>query len=221
MKRFIFLFIFISLSSIASAQIRLGVRSGLTFNNLLYLQPQDPDLKSNSREFIYFNAAAVANYKINNFFSLQTEFIYTKLGKDYTQHSYQTNIFGDVYTNYTPIKIRLQYLEIPVLAKLTLFGNNKVNFDILAGGFAGYKLSAQQKTDDAPFHNTSGDYTSWNAGITIGLGFSIMKQRMFFEMRANRGLLNINTQNDKVNTSQAMYTIGYYLFRKKTNYTSE
>jgi hypothetical protein len=123
-------------------------------------------------------------------------------------------MFGDVYTNYTDVKIRLHYFEIPVLAKLTLFGNNKGHLDILAGAFAGYNISAKQKTRDASFQNTSNNYTAWNAGITFGLGFSIMKQRMFFEMRFNRGLVDIN-KNTTANTIQGMYTIGYYLFRGK------
>ncbi|HSY62935.1 MAG TPA: porin family protein [Cytophaga sp.] len=214
MKRCILLFALITISLTASAQIRLGIRTGLTFNDLLYIHTQDPDLKSNSTEFVHFNATAVANYKITTFFSLQTEFIYTSLGKNYTQHTYHTTMFGDVYTSYENVKIRLQYLEAPLLAKLTLFGNNKVNLDILAGGFAGYNLSAKQKTGDGSFQNTSSEYTSWNAGITIGLGFSIMQQRMFFEMRANRGLVNIG-KTTKVNTIQGMYTVGYYLFRGK------
>jgi len=215
MKKSISLFILFTFISIsASAQIRLGVRTGLTFNNLLYTQTQDPDLKSSSSEMVQWNAATVANYRFNTFFSLQTEFIYTILGKNYTQHTYYTDMFGDVYTNYDNIKIRLQYFEIPLLAKFTIFGNNKANLDILAGAFAGYKLSAKQKTGDESFHDKSSDYTSWNAGITLGIGFSIMQQRMFFEMRANRGLVNIN-ENTKVNTIQAMYTVGYYLFRGK------
>ncbi|MBC7450410.1 MAG: PorT family protein [Cytophagales bacterium] len=214
MKHTILLLILITISATASAQIRLGVRAGLTFNDLLYIQTQDPDLKSNSTDLIHFNAAAVANYKINTFFSLQTEFIYTTLGKDYTQHTYYTNMFGDVYTHYTDVKIRLQYFEIPLLAKFTVFGNNKANLDILAGGFAGYTLLAKQKTGDASFQNVSNDYTAWNAGVTLGLGLSIMKQRMFFEMRFNRGLVDIN-KNTNVHTSQGMYTVGYYLFRGK------
>lgn len=209
---FFILFTFISIS--ASAQIRLGVRTGLTFNNLLYTQTQDPDLKSSSSEMIQWNAAAVANYRFNTFFSLQTEFIYTILGKNYTQHTYYTDMFGDVYTKYDNVKIRLQYFEIPLLAKFTFFGNSKVNLDILAGGFAGCKLSAKQKTADDAFQNVSSDYTSWNAGVTLGVGFSIMQQRMFFEMRFNRGLIDIN-KNTKVNTAQGMYTVGYYLFRGK------
>ena len=214
MKRILLLLTLIILSTAASAQIRLGVRAGLTFNDLLYIQTQDPDLKSNSTELIHFNAAAVANYKINTFFSLQTEFIYTTLGKDYSQQTYHTTMFGAVYTNHTPIKIRLQYFEIPALAKFTLLGNSKVNLNILAGAFAGYNISAKQKTGDAAFQNTSSNYTAWNAGITFGLGFSIMKQRMFFEMRFNRGLVDIN-KNTNVNTIQGMYTVGYYLFKDK------
>lgn len=211
MKRTILLLILIALSTAASAQLRVGARAALTFNNLLYFQTQDPDLENSSTEMIQWNAAAVANYRINTYFSLQTEFIYTILGKNYTEHTYHTNMFGDVYTDYDNVKIRLQYFEIPLLAKFTIFGNNKVNLDILAGGFAGCKLSAKQKTADDTFQNVSSDYTSWNAGVTLGVGFSIMQQRMFFEMRFNRGLIDIN-KNTKVNTAQGMYTVGYYLF---------
>lgn len=215
MKRTTLLLILLVLSTTVSAQLCLGSRGGLTFNNLLYIETQDPDLENSSTEMIQWNAAIVANYRFNTFFSLQTELVYTTLGKNYTKHTYHTNIFGDVYTDYDNVKIRLQYFEIPLLAKFTLFGNNKANLDILAGAFAGYNLSAKQKTGDGSFQNISNDYTSWNAGITIGLGFSIMQQRMFFEMRGNRGLVDINNTNEKVNTTQAMYTVGYYLFRGK------
>jgi hypothetical protein len=215
MKRIILLIPFIILTTSASAQLRLGARAGLTFNNLLDMHTQDLDLKNNSRDMIRWNAAAIANYRFNTLFSLQTEFIYTILGGNYTKHIYHTDMFGDAYTNYDNVKIRLQYFESPLLAKFTLLGNQKVNINILAGPFAGYRLAAQQKTEDASFQNASSDYTSWNAGFTIGLGFSIMKQRMFFEMRFNRGLTDVNKNNERINTAQAMYTVGYYLFKGK------
>ena len=138
------------------------------------------------------------------------------------------------------MKISMQYLEIPLLAKFTIFGNHKVNLDITTGAFVGYRLSARQQTNDNQFHwpedtrpigfggevyekitdyppqNVTADYTIFNAGYSFGFGLSIMQQCMFFEMRANRGLVNINaTDGRRVNTLQLQYTVGYYLFRGK------
>jgi len=214
MKHFYLLLIFISISTTSFAQFRFGVKIAMTQNDLFFIRTQGSD-KSVTPFLMYsMNGGVVANYKFNNVFALQSELIFNTLGKNYSQERTYTNINGDEITMDTDVKIRLHYLEIPLCAKFTLFGNQKVNLDLLAGAFAGYTLSAKQKTDDESFQKVSGDYTTLNAGYTVGVGLSVMKQRLFFELRGNRGLVNINASDGtKINTFQMQYAVGYYLFR--------
>jgi len=211
MKGIILLILFLALSTSSYGQFRFGAKVSLGFNNLTNLSDDALSLPMYT-----FSGGLTANYTFTKIFSLQSELILNTLGKNFTKYSSYVNFYGDPIQTDETIKIRLHYLEIPLLAKFTIFGNQKVNFNVLAGAFAGYRLSAKQKIGDDAFQNVANDYTNFNAGYSLGFGLSCMKQRLFFELRGNRGLVNINASDGaKINTIQGQYTVGYFLFSGK------
>jgi hypothetical protein len=130
----------------------------------------------------------------------------------------------------------MNYLEIPCMGKIS-FGD-EITFDVLAGAYVGYLLSAKQSTDngklnmpgdttykafygpepktiDYPIHNVRSDYTTFNSGVLVGMSVTI-HDKVTLEVRLNRGLVNINRNAAaKVNTIQAQVSVGWYMFRHK------
>ncbi len=133
----------------------------------------------------------MANYKLSRRFSIQSELIYDALNSRYVKFIYYTGWNGDLNFVVNDFSLKMKYLEIPVLAKIS-FGR-KATFDLFAGGFAGCLLTAKQstysdklyvpedvqsypvqepypKTIDYPPHSVRTDYTAFNAGILVGCG---------------------------------------------------
>jgi hypothetical protein len=130
----------------------------------------------------------------------------------------------------------MNYLEIPCMGKIS-FGD-EITFDVLAGAYVGYLLSAKQSIDNAqlempvdtiyqgsygpepkridyPIHNVRSDYTTFNAGVLVGMGVTI-HDKVTLEICLNRGLVNINKMGSaKINTIQTQVSVGWYMFRHK------
>jgi hypothetical protein len=130
----------------------------------------------------------------------------------------------------------MNYLEIPCMGKIS-FGD-EITFDVLAGAYVGYLLSAKQSTDngklnmpgdttykafygpepktiDYPIHNVRSDYTTFNSGVLVGMSVTI-HDKVTLEVRLNRGLVNINKMGSaKINTIQTQVSVGWYMFRHK------
>lgn len=240
MKKTILLVLIGFISSICHAQLSAGLKLNWTVNkfrinntdaNVEYYNKGIYDVSS-----LTLSGGLMANYKMDKHFSFQSELIYNPFNAGFGKQESYTNNEG--YLDYAgnDFKVQQDYLEMPLLAK-TSFGH-KVTFDVLAGGYVGYLLSAkqstfdgklslpsetiynawqgyQQKIIDYPKQNARSTYTSFNAGVLIGLGITV-NDRMIFEVRLNRGLVNIKkTGSEKINTMQAQFTVGYFLFRQK------
>ncbi len=217
MKKSFLLLLSIILSISVHAQFRFGLKASMTNSGFFY--PYTTNAIYTPLPKILANAGIVANYKICKWFSMQAELIYnpfstsTKVTNDYV--NFYTGGFDEENST---MKVRTQYLEIPLITKFTLFGNQKVNLDIFAGGFIARRIaSVKQHLDHNPAFNANSDYTTLNAGFTSGIGLSIMQQRMFFDIRTTRGLMNIHPDSEdfKITTVQGACTVGYYLFRGK------
>lgn len=213
MKRILLSLLLIVLSTASYAQLRVGIKAMLTSNSLHV----NPDSSVAETDMIRGNAGIMANYRFSKRFSLQAELNFTTHGKNYCIDGLpHANQYGYEVTDRTLINIRLHYLELPLLAKVSLFSSQKVTFDMSAGPFIGYKLAAKQKTEGSDYQNTTSDYTRLNAGYQISFGFSVMKKRLFFEMWGSRGFVPINTADaTKITTMQAGVAVGYYLCNGK------
>lgn len=236
----IFLFIILYISASESfAQLKFGLKINWTANKFILKLPENQQSSSSSqglKSYFGLSGGALANYKLNRSFSLQSEFIFNAFSTSFYKMEYYINYNGDRRMAGNDFNIQMQYLEIPMLGKISV--GNKVTFDIVAGGFVGYRLSAKQSTQDAqldlpqdlpydpmmdpkqiripyPTQNVSSDYTKFNAGVLVGCGVT-MRDLLVFEIRVNRGLADIYKAEDtKIKTLQGQFTVGYYLFRQK------
>jgi hypothetical protein len=229
MKKII-LFLFVLSSTVCHAQLSAGLKLNWNVNrfNINYFgtnqEFNDPGL--GPEEIISFGGAAMVKYTLNHHFSIQSELIFNPFKTNFIKIEYYTNWQGETDYTYNSFKINMNYLEIPAIAKVS-FGNI-VTVDLFAGAYIGYLLSAKQSSYngllrlpnqfipvDYPTHNVRKEYTSFNAGILGGMGITL-RDRVIFELRLNRGLININKNGSaKIHTLQGQFSVGWYMFRHK------
>lgn len=246
MKKIV-LFIALSISVNTSfAQLSLGLKISRNASKFIFKTPDNQQISGSSQGFksVYgLSGGIMANYKLTHRFSLQSEILFDALNTSYYKTEYYTNYSGDYRAATNDFSVEMQYLEMPLLGKVS-FGN-KATFDIFAGGFIGYKLSAKKSTQDGqldlpidspydpmmdpqqiripypPDQDVHSDYSNFNAGLLIGCGVT-MRERVILEIRVNRGLVNINKADaSKISTLQGNFTVGYYLFRQKNKVFEE
>lgn len=129
MKRVMILVICAALGlSHAYAQFTVGAKAGLNVASIgnVTVYPSNPlpgDLKSWTLEYGYLPGAHVggyARYAFSPLFSVQTELLYSQMGYKITVPT--VDFGGHVYDNVTG-RMRMHYLNLPVLFRLTVPGS--------------------------------------------------------------------------------------------------
>lgn len=110
MKKFYVLAATLLVGSAASAQqLRLGAKVGTTYAKNTY--SSDRQAQQNNYRLLGVSAGLMTRYAINPTVSLQTELLYVGKGRRLDQAG---------YLNSRNVKDRLHYLELPVLAHVSL-----------------------------------------------------------------------------------------------------
>ena len=175
-----------------------------------------------------------ASYGLNNWLSLATELNYaTQGGKKTGMQAVMTN-GSTLYADFEN-KTVLNYLELPVMARAT-FGTT-IKYYANVGTFAGYLLSAKQKTSGASAYyldaagtnpytsennkvsfNTDKDIKSdvnaFNFGLVggIGAGYTFGKHGIWIDGRYSMGIPNIRKNigiNGENSTGSILAMVAY------------
>jgi hypothetical protein len=225
--------IFCNLSS--KAQITVGIKGGLSIPNLTSGSTSNP-LNSGYSSRIGPDAAVFADFHIAGIFSIQPQIEYSSQGgkKDGLQAFPNSSGAGPTYfyANYNS-ETKLNYLLIPVMAKVHFKLGEKFKFYVIAGPQVGFLLSAKQvNSGNSPIYadpegttpispatsfdttaNVKNSLHSTNFGVEGALGFSyaIGNSSVFIEGGGNYGFINIqkNSADGENNTGAASVTVGY------------
>lgn len=242
MKKFILLaasaFLLPVVSSAQSQSVSIGVKGGLnlsTFGGEDANQGfQSDELQGMSFELdpsmrTAFVAGAFISVQLDDYFALQPELLFVSRGVRY-------NGDGTVLGPYTyDVKMAINYLEIPVLAKLTIpTGTPAIPF-VYAGPSLGLKMgkvitegkvtSMGQELDIEDEENEEADANikSTDIGVALGagLGLNLGGGMLSFDARYTLGLTNImkpqtdgdgnETEMDIKNRSLSL-TVGFSFF---------
>ena len=165
----------ISVSVATQAQsIKYGVKAGASLTNVT---------NSKQDNKFGFNGGLLANFGINDMFSIQPEVLYSNKG--YKVNGGQDNL-----------RFALNYVDVPVLVKLAT-GSTGLFFEL--GPQVGFRLAADVKDS----HNSISfkDYTkSVDFGYAGGIGFQVESGPMI-GLRYNGGFTDIG-KNGTVNGLQ-------------------
>lgn len=200
----------------ANAQeVQFGVKAGVNFATIGG-DIEDADGRTS------FHVGAVAEFKISDKFSFQPELMYSAQGaKEEFKETY--TILGTSYTSEESSEIKLDYINIPLMAKFYV----AEGFSLEAGPQVGFLISAKSEYE---FTETSNDGTTVSevsgsdeedikdfvSGLDYGLNFGVgykMDSGLNFGARYNLGLGNVNDEDDsddyKINNSVIQVSLGY------------
>lgn len=149
----------------AQSDITVGPKVGFNVSNIS---------NSDANSKFSFHLGGFAEFKMNDFFAIQPELLYSRQGAS-------DKIEGVKY------KLRVNYLNIPVLAKLYVLDELSVD---LGPEFA-FALNAKEKAKagGTTTKNTIDDVNTFVVNFAIGLSYNW--EDIMFSARYNLGLSNV------------------------------
>lgn len=190
-----------------------GVKSGINTAHLHNLLLEMDSVGLTAQKRIDFIGNLFLTRQFNPYFSMQAELSFTSKGMNFTDPPVS------LYTDEPFIFFRLNYLELPIMAKFSL-PLKSVNYYLSVGVAPAYALKAKQILPiieaNMPFPRY--EHRPWpearrfdaNALIALGVSFSTPKQHAFlFEVRYTQGLVNVLPENNQILNGVVSYMLGY------------
>jgi hypothetical protein len=183
----------VSVAAQAQTGIRFGLKAGASLTNFT-----GKDVEGAANKF-GFNGGVVANFGINDMFSIQPEVLYSMKGAKEDG--------GDG-------KINLNYIDIPVLAKIAT-GETGLFFEL--GPQVGFLASAKAK-DNSASQDVKDAFKTVDFGYAAGVGFQVSSSAMI-GLRYNGGFTDVyksvnvfgtNIETKAKNSAFQLY-VGYML----------
>lgn len=156
------------------SNLTYGVKGGWNITNI-----SNADAKNK----MSIHLGGFAEWRINDYFGIQPELLYSRQG-------YRDKATVDGETIKT--RLRVNYLNIPVLAKLYVLDDLSVDL----GPQFGFALNAKNRTKSGG-HVTKNKITNFNTfDFSFAIGASYQMDDFMFSARYNIGLTNIFDKND-------------------------
>lgn len=203
-KRLVLIGMLVTFSTLANAQIKLGIKEGINFST----QSEFGMLWDNNDIKTGFTIGAVIDYRLKNCISFQTELNYKTEGLVYETNEDLSN--KKVNRNY-------DYFNIPVLLKgrfseqLGLSENWFISF--YGGPYYSYLRSAESEIKESGVTTVSGydkesNESDW--GLVFGgeVAHAFNKGELFFDARYEMGLSDV-TKDDDIKNKVIGLGIGY------------
>ncbi|WP_163411436.1 porin family protein [Flavobacterium ajazii] len=160
-----------------------GIKGGFNMSNLYTDDADDENI-------LYgFNAGVYATLPISDFVAIQPELLFTTKGSEL---EYDNTLASG------SSKFKLNYIELPLLVRI----NITKNFNIHAGGYASYLVSAKVSGDgDINFDEeiNADDLERFDAGLSAGIGVDF--NPISVGLRYNYGLTTIGKEREIAGTS--------------------
>ena len=160
--------VFMAIPFVSQAQMddsRFGIKGGVNFTNFYQSDVGDQNIKTG------FNVGLFTELAVAEQFSIQPEVLLTTKGNK-TTYGDDGGVL-DFLNADQEVKFNLTYIEIPLLAKLTL---GEV-LNIHAGPYAGYLIGASSSFDgdlaDGYEELNRDDFKTWDYGLAAGLGVDL------------------------------------------------
>ena len=168
-----------------------GVKGGVNFANVNGDGVPDPDSRTS------FHVGALAEFPLAEMFSVQVEALYSGQGYEY---NYNLPVIGS-----GTIERQLDYINVPVLAKVYLFKG----FSLEAGPQFGFLVN--EEFDTAPEDNDgdrpTDDAKDFEFGFAGGLTFQT-EMGLFATARYNQGVTYIFKDDQDNKASNSVFQIG-------------
>ena len=194
MKRLILILMLISLFSGAALSeiLTLGFKGGLNLSNMTGDDIEDNEMK------VCFGGGAFLNIPVGGPFSIQPELLYVMKGYEFESTS--------------DAGVRMSYIDLPILAKLTIPTLGPISPNFFAGPYVGFNMSADVYLEDVE-EDISDSLKTTDFGLVVGAGvdYSLLVGELTFDARYTLGLTSIDNTADEedVKNTGIMIMAGY------------
>jgi len=207
----------------ANAQnLTFGVKAGLSVANITNTDRGASYYFDDASSFVGFNAGAFAEYKFNRWFGISPEVVYSRQGVNsaslrfFYMPSPQSAVAG-----ISSADVRLNYINVPVLAKIYLAKWLSIDLGPQVGFLAGVNIMNMSKYMESWHWNFitgapeyypeyyvdaseyRGCFKKVDFGLLMGLTANFNKH-IFLQGRYNLGLTNISKNKESVDTDIAV-----------------
>lgn len=180
---YLFLAFFMATPLLVQAQMddsRFGVKGGVNLSNFYRDNVGDQNMR------IGFNVGLFTELAVGESFSIQPEILLSTKGNRATYG--QNDGVLDLVGAEGEVRTNLTYIDIPVLAKVTI--SEVLNIHI--GPYASYLIGANASTEGAVDGSQEFDrdnFKTWDYGLAAGLGVDL--DAVTIGARYNLGLVNV------------------------------
>lgn len=216
-KLFVLVFILLPLIHFSQPEkvySALGVKSGVNFSSVAFTQSTGLFSPVETTILPRFTGGLAFKHISEN-----KPYLGVQLEVNFSQRGWQET--SDSVKNFYSRK--LNYIEVPVMGHVEIFGKRKVNVLINFGLNVSYKLSEKEKLKDAPITRTyynKPTHRDIDYGILIGTGvnYNLESSSLQLEARLYRGLSDLFVANEEVSVSQNQIigvSLTYFFWMKK------
>ncbi|RKZ30401.1 hypothetical protein DRQ36_05655 [bacterium] len=189
----------IVMTSLAEVEIHLGAKAGVNMANVA-----GEDVENNSMK-IAFNVGAMADISLNSLLAIHPEILYSMKGCKFDNSGIES-------------VISLDYVEIPVLLKVTPMKGESFMLGVYAGPYMGIKIAEKLTIDGDEYETEEDSYKSTDFGLTFGVGGDIPMPvgKLSITGGYSMGLVGVNDPPEGVDVSDVKNTnifvaLGLYL----------
>jgi hypothetical protein len=181
-------------ASTASAQnYSAGIKAGVNFANI-NIEGDGVDVSFDNRTGLVAGGFVV--WPVNTVFGVQTEALYSQKG---------AKIEEDGATG----TLKLDFLEVPVLARFSSPASNGASFHVFGGPSFGFRLRARSESEfegDSESEDISDDVERFDLGLVAGAGVEM--GRLVVDGRYTWGMTNLNKDpEDDVKIKNRVFSI--------------
>ncbi|MES2241092.1 MAG: porin family protein [Bacteroidota bacterium] len=169
---------FISYTKAQTLSPSVGIKGGVNFTNLYTEDVDDNNILTS------FNAGLYANLPVSSAVSIQPEINFSRKGSEL--------VYDNAFATGTT-RLKLNYLEMPVLLKL----NVTPNFNVHLGPYVAYLIDGKATNESDSGFNfedniNNDDLNKWDYGLSAGAGFDF--ESTSIGVRYNYGLQTIGKE---------------------------
>ncbi|OFX23076.1 MAG: hypothetical protein A2041_06100 [Bacteroidetes bacterium GWA2_31_9b] len=193
-----------SITTTSNAQIKFGLKEGLNFGTQseLGLLWRADEIK------LGHTLGILAEYRLNNYFFVQTEFNYQENGGIYKLNG--TSESKSIIAEYN-------YYNIPAILKFALndeaLQKNSLALSLYSGAYYSYLKSAQIEYEQ---DNTMNDFYNESKNSDLGAIFGLelaynfkTESELFIDFRYTMGLSRVNTVENDIRNKLFGISVGY------------
>jgi outer membrane protein with beta-barrel domain len=171
----------ISVATPRTASAQMGVLVGLNSANLKF----DPEQNAKPERRTGFVAGLRFNMPVQDMFSVELDALFVQKGAKFSNQGFTQ-------------KVKLNYVDIPVLGRINLPGSGPARVHLLVGPSFNFKVSEKFEENGKETNNAKDQVEKFETALVIGGGVNVNRFRM--EARYGLGLSNIakDSGSDKV-----------------------